>query len=39
MNFKHLPMTDDHYGYLKTIIGMGILAVAMVIFFLRKRWL
>ncbi len=39
MNFKHLPMTDDHYGYLKTIIGMGVLAVAMVVFFLRKRWL
>lgn len=39
MNFKHLPMTEDHYGYLKTIIGMGILAVAMVVFFLRKRWL
>ena len=39
MNFKHLPMTEDHYGYLKTIIGMGVLAVAMVAFFLRKRWL
>lgn len=39
MNFKHLPLTEDHYGYLKTIVGMGILAVVMVIFFLRKKWL
>ena len=39
MNFKHLPMTEDHYGYLKTIIGMAVLAVGMVVFFLRKRWL
>ncbi len=39
MNFKHLPMTEDHNGYLKTIVGMAALAVVMMIFFLKKRWL
>jgi len=39
MNFKHLPMTEDHHGYLKTIIGMAVLAGVMMVFFLKKRWL
>ncbi|MBV6492155.1 MAG: Cobalt/magnesium transport protein CorA [Turneriella sp.] len=39
MNFKHLPMTEDYYGYLKTIVGMGGLAVLMVLFFMKKKWL
>lgn len=39
MNFKNLPLTEDYYGYLKTIIGMGALALAMIAFFIRKRWL
>jgi len=39
MNFKHLPMTEDHHGYLKTIVGMAVLAGVMMVFFLKKRWL
>ncbi|HRP69080.1 MAG TPA: magnesium transporter CorA family protein [Turneriella sp.] len=39
MNFKNLPLTEDHYGYLKTILAMGVLAITMVIFFLKKKWL
>ncbi|HNJ66922.1 MAG TPA: CorA family divalent cation transporter, partial [Turneriella sp.] len=39
MNFEHLPLTKDHYGYLKTIIGMAALAVAMLFWFVRKKWL
>jgi magnesium transporter len=39
MNFKHLPLTEDHNGYLKTIVGMASLAVVMMVFFLKKRWL
>jgi magnesium transporter len=39
MNFKHLPLTEDPNGYLKTILGMGVLALGMVAFFLRKKWL
>jgi magnesium transporter len=39
MNFKHLPLLDDPLGYLKTIIGMAVLAVGMAVFFLKKKWL
>lgn len=39
MNFKNLPLTEDYYGYLKTIIGMGALAFGMIVFFLKKKWL
>jgi Mg2+ and Co2+ transporter CorA len=39
MNFEHLPLTKDYYGYLKTIIGMAVLAVAMLVYFVRKKWL
>lgn len=39
MNFKHLPLTEDPLGYLKTIMGMTTLAIAMIVYFLRKRWL
>lgn len=38
MNFKNLPLTEDYYGYLKTIVGMAIIAIAMIWFFVRKRW-
>lgn len=39
MNFEHLPLTKDHYGYLKTIVGMVVLAAAMLLWFVRKKWL
>jgi len=38
MNFKNLPLTEDYYGYAKTLLGMGLMAIAMVVFFLKKRW-
>ncbi|MCS6971861.1 MAG: magnesium transporter CorA family protein [Leptospiraceae bacterium] len=39
MNFEHLPLTKDYYGYLKTIIGMAVLAGAMLLWFIKKKWL
>lgn len=39
MNFEHLPLTKDYYGYLKTIIGMALLAAVMLLWFLKKKWL
>jgi magnesium transporter len=39
MNFKHLPELEWHNGYFMLWGFMIVLAIAMIIFFRRKRWL
>lgn len=38
MNFDFLPELRWHYGYFIALGTMGLTAVAMFLFFLRKRW-
>ena len=39
MNFKHMPELEWHYGYFLVMGAMAILAVVMLAWFRRKRWL
>jgi magnesium transporter len=39
MNFKYIPELEWHWGYAAALILMGIIALVMVWYFRRKRWL
>lgn len=39
MNFKYMPELDSPLGYPVIVISMGIIAVVMLIFFKKKKWL
>ena len=39
MNFKYMPELDHRYGYFITLLLMVIVAITMVLFFRRKKWL
>ncbi|MHC4706411.1 MAG: magnesium/cobalt transporter CorA [Planctomycetota bacterium] len=39
MNFKYMPELERHWGYPLVLFVMGIVAVVMLIYFRRKRWL
>jgi len=39
MNFKHMPELEWRYGYLALLVVMAAIAVAMLAYFRRKRWL
>lgn len=39
MNFKYMPELEWHYGYPLVMGSMAIIAVAMLVWFRRKRWL
>jgi magnesium transporter len=39
MNFKHMPELEWRYGYLVVVLVMAAIAIGMLIFFRRKRWL
>jgi magnesium transporter len=38
MNFKVMPEIEWPYGYLFALILMGLVALAMIVFFKRKKW-
>jgi magnesium transporter len=39
MNFKYLPELEWHYGYFYSLGLMGVIALGMLVFFKRKKWL
>jgi len=39
MNFKYMPELERHWGYPLVLFVMGIVAVVMLIYFRKKRWL
>jgi Mg2+ and Co2+ transporter CorA len=39
MNFENFPVLHDEQGLLWTLVSMGLLAVVLVVFFWRKRYL
>jgi magnesium transporter len=39
MNFDNMPELHSRYGYLGTLLVMGVVAVGMLIFFWRRGWL
>lgn len=39
MNFRHMPELEWHYGYPLVMGAMAAIAVAMLVWFRRKRWL
>ncbi len=39
MNFKHMPELEHKFGYPGILLVMGVLALSMLFFFRRKRWL
>ncbi|MCK9554282.1 magnesium/cobalt transporter CorA [bacterium] len=39
MNFKYMPELESPLGYPVIVISMGIIAVVMLIFFKKKKWL
>lgn len=39
MNFKHMPELDSKFGYPAVILVMVIIAVAMLTYFKRRKWL
>jgi len=39
MNFHDMPPLDWHWGFLGSLVGMGVLALVMIVFFRRKGWL
>lgn len=39
MNFSYMPELDWHYGYLGSLIAMGVIAAVMLVYFKKKRWL
>lgn len=38
MNFQHMPELDWRYGYFTVLGMMGLIVIAMIIFFKRKGW-
>ncbi len=39
MNFRHMPELGWRYGYYGLLAGMGVIAVAMVVWFRRRGWM
>lgn len=39
MNFEHMPELSSPYGYFAVLAGMGAVAVAMALWFRRRKWL
>jgi magnesium transporter len=39
MNFEYIPELKWHWGYIASLFLMGIIALIMVLYFRRKRWL
>ncbi len=39
MNFRYMPELERHWGYPLVLLVMGIVAIVMLIYFRRKRWL
>src|SRR5688500_14831576 len=39
MNFDNMPELRSRYGYFATLLIMGVVAVGMLFFFWRRRWL
>ncbi|OGV32232.1 MAG: magnesium and cobalt transport protein CorA [Lentisphaerae bacterium GWF2_45_14] len=39
MNFEYMPELKWHYGYFYALALMGVTAVAMAVYFKRKRWI
>ena len=39
MNFEHMPELSSHYGYFTVLAGMVAVAVAMALWFRRRKWL
>lgn len=39
MNFKHMPELESRYGYPIVLGVMAVLAIGMIVFFRKKRWL
>ena len=39
MNFEHMPELSSHYGYFLVLAGMAVIAVTMVAWFRRRKWL
>lgn len=39
MNFKYMPELDLPYAYPVTLAGMGAVAVGLIVFFKKKKWL
>jgi magnesium transporter len=39
MNFRHMPELEWHWGYPAVMLVMGVVAIMMVVYFRRKRWL
>lgn len=39
MNFKHMPELEWSWGYPLTLLFMAAVAVAMVVYFIKKKWL
>jgi len=39
MNFKHMPELEHKFGYPAIILTMGIIAISMLVYFKRKKWL
>lgn len=38
MNFKNIPEIESRYGYAGSLVLMGLVVIAMVIFFKKKKW-
>jgi magnesium transporter len=39
MNFKFMPELESRHGYFATLVAMGLIALAEVIYFRKKKWL
>jgi magnesium transporter len=39
MNFHDMPPLDWRWGFIGSLVGMGLLALVMIVFFRRKGWL
>ena len=39
MNFKHMPELEWYYGYPTVLVVMLVIALLMLVYFKRKRWL
>jgi magnesium transporter len=38
MNFENMPELSESYAYFIVLIGMGVFAIAMLVFFIWKGW-
>lgn len=39
MNFRHMPELEWRWGYPVVMLGMGVIAVALFVYFRRKKWI